>query len=74
MNATGAPLGRCAADSISVYGAVKSLTVSEPEALYLHKYWERPGAYEYMMHLWEPGPDGKLVQKSNAARSAFAPG
>ena len=64
--------GRCAADSISVYGAVKSLTVSEPEALYLHKYWERPGAYEYMMHLWEPGPDGKLVRKTNAARSACA--
>ena len=62
----------CAKDSLSVYGAVKSLTVAEPEARYLNRYWERPGAYEYMMDLLKPGPDGKLVKTSNAARSACA--
>ena len=64
--------GRNPKDSLSVYGAVKSLTVAEPEARYLDKYWERPGAYQYVMELTKQGADGKIVRMSNSGRSACA--
>ena len=44
--------------SFSVYGAANALTTLEPEAVYLRKYWEIPGAYSYKMPYHRPLPDG----------------
>ena len=43
---------------LSVYGGI-ALTSLEPEAVYLRKYWEVPGAYSYNMPWHRPLGDGK---------------
>ncbi len=42
----------------SVYGGI-ALTALEPEAVYLRKYWEVPGAYSYNMPWHKPLENGK---------------
>ncbi|MBQ6473901.1 MAG: LamG domain-containing protein [Victivallales bacterium] len=44
---------------ISIYGAIGSLTTNDPEAAYLHKYVEMPGAYKYVMNFMKPLGNGE---------------
>ncbi|MFA6929224.1 MAG: glycoside hydrolase domain-containing protein [Lentisphaeria bacterium] len=56
--------------SLTVYGAADALTTLEPEAVYLRKYWEIPGAYSYKMPYHRPLPDGSTEKVHGFSLSA----
>ncbi len=56
--------------SLSVYGAANALSTLEPEAVYLRKYWEIPGAYSYKMPYHRPLPDGSTEKVHGFSLSA----
>ena len=61
-------------DTASVYGAANSLTTYDPQALYLRKYWEIPGAYSYNMPYERPIAPGKYVKEHYFSLSACSSG
>ena len=60
--------------SLSVYGAANALTTLEPEAVYLRKYWEIPGAYSYKMPHHRLMPDGSFEKFYGFSLSACSTG
>ena len=49
--------------SVMPYNASDQGSEVMPEALYLRKYTEKPGAYSYRMQYWRVQPDGKLKKE-----------